>query len=107
MRQELSSHPLQDIVHFVRSQAIATFQDACKLRRAFTVALSAVFGYIGPFWQIIDPWRARGPSSAFLYDAHLSQDVRPGVALQGYRYFWRGSHLLSIMDYYDLSRFNL
>lgn len=59
-------------------------------------ALLAVFGYIGPFWQIIDPWRARGPSSAFLDDGHLSQDVLPGVALQGYRYFWRGPHLLIV-----------
>jgi len=59
-------------------------------------ALLAVFGYIGPFWQIIDPWRARGPSSAFLDDAHLSQDVLPGVALQGYRYFWRSSQLLIV-----------
>ena len=60
-------------------------------------ALLAVFGYIGPFWQIIDPWRARGPSSAFLDDAHLSQDVLPGVALQGYRYFWRSSQLLYLI----------
>ena len=60
-------------------------------------ALLAVFGYIGPFWQIIDPWRARGPSSAFLDDGHLSQDVLPGVALQGYRYFWRSSQLLYLI----------
>ena len=76
MRQELSSHPLQDIVHFVRSQAIATFQDACKLRQAFTVALSAVFGYIGPFWQILDSRASDGR----LDDAHLSQDILPASA---------------------------
>ncbi|MFA5408508.1 MAG: hypothetical protein WC343_07025, partial [Bacilli bacterium] len=45
----------------------------------FTVALSAVFGYIGPFWQILDSRASDGR----LDDAHLSQDILPASAPQG------------------------